>query len=34
MCCYGQQLCTIGRDCKYFYFDNKYVIIEILDLKM
>jgi len=23
MCCYGQQLCTIARDCKYFYFENK-----------
>ena len=25
MCCYGQQLCTISRDCKYFYYENKYV---------
>merc|ERR1719412_2506469 len=23
LCCYGQQLCTIGRDCKYFYYENK-----------
>ena len=24
LCCYGQQLCTIGRDSKYFYYENKY----------
>ena len=27
LCCYGQQLCTIGRDCKYFFYENKYVHI-------
>jgi len=21
--CYGQQLCTIARDCKYYYYENK-----------
>ena len=25
MCCYGQQLCTIARDTKYFYWENKSV---------
>merc|ERR1719210_2455691 len=23
LCCYGQQLCTISRDAKYFYWENK-----------
>ena len=32
LCCYGQQLCTIGRDCKYFFYENKYVHILLEDL--
>jgi len=23
LCCYGQQLCTISRDAKYYYYENK-----------